>query len=172
MGPRSAGNGSSTEEWARPVFEEAATRFMPDEEYEGRRRGVSWAYEPAGAASAPLPGGPGGWRYIGRFESYAFRSPTSRDRQAMLERAELAESLYEEETGRISGCNVSHPDLSSFDSERAWAFRATRWSTVCRFRPPLLSSAGSRRQPGSGPSSKGAAATNLAAEGQVPGTFG
>src|SRR5262245_51930271 len=29
----------------------------------------------------------------------------------MHERAELAESLYEEETGRISGCNVSHPDL-------------------------------------------------------------
>ena len=27
------------------------------------------------------------------------------------ERIELAESLYEEETGRISGCNVSHPDL-------------------------------------------------------------
>src|SRR2546422_9799325 len=27
------------------------------------------------------------------------------------ERVELAESLYEEETGRISGCNVSHPEL-------------------------------------------------------------
>src|SRR2546422_10512486 len=27
------------------------------------------------------------------------------------ERIELAESLYEEETGRISGCNVSHPEL-------------------------------------------------------------
>src|SRR5438046_7073920 len=27
------------------------------------------------------------------------------------ERTELAESLYEEETGRISGCNVSHPEL-------------------------------------------------------------
>src|SRR5437762_14185271 len=26
-------------------------------------------------------------------------------------RTELAESLYEEETGRISGCNVSHPEL-------------------------------------------------------------
>ena len=28
-----------------------------------------------------------------------------------MERIELAESLYEEETGRISGCNVSHPEL-------------------------------------------------------------
>jgi len=27
------------------------------------------------------------------------------------ERVELAESLYQEETGRISGCNVSHPEL-------------------------------------------------------------
>jgi pyrroloquinoline quinone (PQQ) biosynthesis protein C len=27
------------------------------------------------------------------------------------ERVELAESLYEEETGRVSGCNVSHPEL-------------------------------------------------------------
>jgi pyrroloquinoline quinone (PQQ) biosynthesis protein C len=27
------------------------------------------------------------------------------------ERVELAESLYEEETGRISGCDVSHPEL-------------------------------------------------------------
>src|SRR5207253_4541334 len=27
------------------------------------------------------------------------------------ERIELAESLYEEETGRIAGCNVSHPEL-------------------------------------------------------------
>src|SRR5438874_13770055 len=27
------------------------------------------------------------------------------------ERIELAESLYEEETGRISGCDVSHPEL-------------------------------------------------------------
>src|SRR4029077_1886680 len=27
------------------------------------------------------------------------------------QRIELAESLYEEETGRISGCNVSHPEL-------------------------------------------------------------
>src|SRR6476660_8951286 len=27
------------------------------------------------------------------------------------QRVELAESLYEEETGRLSGCNVSHPDL-------------------------------------------------------------
>src|SRR5437016_2156271 len=29
----------------------------------------------------------------------------------LQERIELAESLYEEETGRISGCNVSHPEL-------------------------------------------------------------
>ncbi len=27
------------------------------------------------------------------------------------ERIELAESLYEEETGRISGCNLPHPEL-------------------------------------------------------------
>ena len=43
----------------------------------------------------------------------------------MHERAELAESPYEEETGRISGCYVSHPDLFIRFGEGV-GFRATR----------------------------------------------
>ena len=42
------------------------------------------------------------------------------------ERVELAESLYEEETGRISGCNVSHPELF-IRFGRPSASLATRW---------------------------------------------
>jgi len=87
------------------------------------------------------------------------------------ERVELAESLYEEETGRISGCNVSHPELflrfgdgigvprdamtngAAFPATAAligWFEHSTRTRSFI----------------------EGAAATNLAAEGQVPGAFG
>jgi pyrroloquinoline-quinone synthase len=87
------------------------------------------------------------------------------------QRIELAESLYEEETGRISGCNVSHPELFIRFGEGVGVPRAamvegaalpsTRdligWFEDSTKRHPFI---------------EGAAATNLAAEGQVPGAFG
>ena len=87
------------------------------------------------------------------------------------ERVLLAESLYEEETGRISGCNLAHPELfirfgeglglerrelvdgvslPSTDSLLHWFELSTRQRSFI----------------------EGAAAINLAAEGQVPGAFG
>jgi pyrroloquinoline-quinone synthase len=87
------------------------------------------------------------------------------------ERIELAESLYEEETGRISGCNVSHPDLFVRFGEGVGVSRAAMVDGV-----PLPATAAlidwfaaSTRER---PFIEGAAATNLAAEGQVPGAFG
>src|SRR5690349_8148513 len=87
------------------------------------------------------------------------------------ERVELAESLYEEETGRISGCNVSHPELFIRFGEGVGLPRAAMVDGV-----PLPATAAligwfeqSTREH---PFIEGAAATNLAAEGQVPGTFG
>jgi len=86
------------------------------------------------------------------------------------ERVTLAESLYEEETGHLSGCNVSHPELfirfgaglglsrealvdaQPFAGTAAlidWFVNATREQSFL----------------------EGAAAINLAAEGQVPGAF-
>jgi len=87
------------------------------------------------------------------------------------QRIELAESLYEEETGRISGCNVSHPELFIRFGEGIGVPRAAMVDGV-----PLPSTAAlidwfeqsTRRQP----FIEGSAATNLAAEGQVPGAFG
>lgn len=87
------------------------------------------------------------------------------------ERVELAESLYEEETGRISGCNVSHPELFIRFGE---AIGVPRTEMV--HGTPLAATAAlidrfetsTRRHP----FIEGAAATNLAAEGQVPGAFG
>jgi pyrroloquinoline-quinone synthase len=87
------------------------------------------------------------------------------------ERIALAESLYEEETGRISGCNVSHPELFIRFGEgvavardamvRGVALPATAalidWFEESTKQRPFI---------------EGAAATNLAAEGQVPGAFG
>ena len=86
-------------------------------------------------------------------------------------RSELAESLYEEETGRISGCNLPHPELflrfgtatglprESF--ERAAPLPSTasliHWFELSTHSLPYL---------------EGAAAVTLAAEGQVPGAFG
>src|SRR5437870_6225331 len=87
------------------------------------------------------------------------------------ERVELAESLYEEETGRISGCNVSHPELFVRFGEAVGVPRRAMVAGV-----PLPATAAliewfehSTREL---PFIEGAAATNLAAEGQVPGAFG
>lgn len=86
------------------------------------------------------------------------------------ERIKLAESLYEEETGRISGCNVPHPELfirfgEGLGLERralveAAPFPGTaaliRWFESATREHSFI---------------EGAAAINLAAEGQVPGAF-
>jgi pyrroloquinoline-quinone synthase len=87
------------------------------------------------------------------------------------ERIELAESLYEEETGRISGCNVPHPELFIRFGEGVGVPRDAMVRGV-----PLPTTAAlidwfedSTRNH---PFIEGAAATNLAAEGQVPGAFG
>jgi len=89
----------------------------------------------------------------------------------MHERAELAESLYEEETGRISGCYVSHPDLFVRFGEGVGVPRHSMIDGV-----PLPTTAAligwfaaSTKER---PFIEGAAAMNLAAEGQVPGAFG
>src|SRR5436190_24340495 len=83
------------------------------------------------------------------------------------ERVELAESLYEEETGRISGCNVSHPELFIRFGEAAGARRGEMVDGT-----PLPGTAAlidwfecSTKERSF---IEGAAATNLAAEGQVP----
>lgn len=87
------------------------------------------------------------------------------------ERVELAESLYEEETGRISGCNCPHPEL--FIRFGLATGLAREEMTEAR---PLPGTAAlidwfelSSRQR---PFLEGAAAITLAAEGQVPGAFG
>ncbi len=87
------------------------------------------------------------------------------------ERRELAENVYEEETGRISGCNQPHPELFIRFGEAAGLRRdemvegqplpATRalidWFELSTKQRSFI---------------EGAAAINLAAEGQVPGAFG
>jgi pyrroloquinoline-quinone synthase len=87
------------------------------------------------------------------------------------ERILLAESLYEEETGRISGCNLPHPELfirfgEGLGLERARlvdgeALPSTasliHWFELSTKQRSFI---------------EGAAAINLAAEGQVPGAFG
>ena len=87
------------------------------------------------------------------------------------ERRELAESVYEEETGRISGCNQPHPELfirfgeavglSREDMLDGEALPATRalidWFELSTKQRSFI---------------EAAAAINLAAEGQVPGAFG
>jgi pyrroloquinoline-quinone synthase len=87
------------------------------------------------------------------------------------ERVELAESLYEEETGRISGCNLPHPELFIRFGEAVGAPREAMvegealpgtaalidWFELSTTQRSFI---------------EGAAATNLAAEGQVPGAFG
>src|SRR5262249_25365414 len=87
------------------------------------------------------------------------------------QRIELAESIYEEETGRISGCNLPHPELFlkfgnatglprvSFERAAPLASTASliHWFELSTRTLPYL---------------EGAAALTLAAEGQVPGAFG
>jgi pyrroloquinoline quinone (PQQ) biosynthesis protein C len=84
---------------------------------------------------------------------------------------ELAESIYEEETGRISGCNLPHPELfllfgtatglprESFERARPLASTASliHWFELSSRSLTFY---------------EGAAAITLAAEGQVPGAFG
>jgi pyrroloquinoline-quinone synthase len=87
------------------------------------------------------------------------------------QRIELAESLYEEETGRISGCNVSHPELFIRFGEGVDVPRDAMVNGA-----PLPTTAALidwfERSTREYAFIEGAAATNLAAEGQVPGTFG
>ena len=87
------------------------------------------------------------------------------------ERIELAESLYEEETGRISGCDVSHPELFIRFGEGVGVPRDAMIAGL-----PLPTTAALidwfERSTREHPFIEGAAATNLAAEGQVPGAFG
>ena len=87
------------------------------------------------------------------------------------ERMELAESVYEEETGRLSGCNQPHPELfirfgeaiglSRAEMVEGRPLPATRalidWFELSTKQRSFI---------------EGAAAINLAAEGQVPGAFG
>ena len=87
------------------------------------------------------------------------------------ERIKLAESVYEEETGRISGCNLPHPELflvfgralglarESLTEARALPGTAALidWFELSSKQRSFI---------------EGAAAINLAAEGQVPGAFG
>jgi pyrroloquinoline-quinone synthase len=86
-------------------------------------------------------------------------------------RKELAESVYEEETGRLSGCNLPHPELFIRFGEALGLAReamteghplpATRalidWFELSTKQRSFI---------------EAAAAINLAAEGQVPGAFG
>lgn len=87
------------------------------------------------------------------------------------ERIALAESLYEEETGRISGCGLPHPELFIQFGLGTGLAREEMINAV-----PLPTTAAlidwfelSTRQR---PFLEGAAAITLAAEGQVPGAFG
>jgi len=87
------------------------------------------------------------------------------------ERRELAESVYEEETGRISGCNEPHPELfirfgeaiglSRGEMVEGRPLAATQalidWFELSTKQRSFI---------------EAAAAINLAAEGQVPGAFG
>ena len=85
-------------------------------------------------------------------------------------RAELAESLYEEESGRISGCGLSHPELflrfgRALGLSRASLVDATPLPETASLIHWFETSTKNR------PFLEGAAAINLAAEGQVPGAF-
>ena len=87
------------------------------------------------------------------------------------ERILLAESVYEEETGRLSGCDLPHPELFIRFGEATGLRRDEMIEAE-----PLPSTASlihwfelSTKQR---PFLEGAAAITLAAEGQVPGAFG
>jgi pyrroloquinoline-quinone synthase len=86
-------------------------------------------------------------------------------------RGELAESLYEEETGRISGCNLPHPRLFGLFA----AGVGVPWEELVASEPLASTAAlthwfesSTRNRP----FLEGAAAIQLSAEGQVPGAFG
>jgi pyrroloquinoline-quinone synthase len=83
----------------------------------------------------------------------------------------LAESLYEEETGRISGAGVSHPELFIRFGEAVGLDR----EELVRGEPlPSTASLIHWFELSTQQRSfiEGAAAINMAAEGQVPGAFG
>jgi pyrroloquinoline-quinone synthase len=87
------------------------------------------------------------------------------------ERRALAESVYEEETGRISGCNQPHPELFIRFGEALGLARAelVEGSPLPATRALIDWFELSTKQRSF---IEGAAAINLAAEGQVPGAFG
>ena len=87
------------------------------------------------------------------------------------ERIKLAESVYEEETGRISGCNLPHPELFLVFGR---ALGQTRESLTDAHPLPGTAALVDWFELSSKQRSfiEGAAAINLAAEGQVPGAFG
>jgi len=87
------------------------------------------------------------------------------------ERRDLAESVYEEETGRISGCNQPHPELFIRFGEAVGLKRSemTEGSPLPATRALIDWFELSTKQRSF---IEGAAAINLAAEGQVPGAFG
>ena len=86
------------------------------------------------------------------------------------ERVKLAESLYEEETGRISRCNISHPELflrfaAGLGLARAEMLDARPFPGTAALIAWFESATRAQSF------LEGAAAINLAAEGQVPGAF-
>ena len=87
------------------------------------------------------------------------------------QRMALAESVYEEETGRISGCNQPHPELFIRFGEAVGLRREEmvdgRPLPVTRALIDWFELSTKQRS-----FIEGAAAINLAAEGQVPGAFG
>ena len=86
-------------------------------------------------------------------------------------RQELAENLYEEETGRISGCNLPHPRLFGLFANAV----GVPWEELVASEP-LPSTAALihwfENSTRNRPFLEGAAAIQLSAEGQVPGAFG
>ena len=85
-------------------------------------------------------------------------------------RVELAESLYEEETGQISGCGLPHPELFIKFGEAVGLKREEMTEAE-----PLPGTAALIHWFETSTKNRsfleGAAAINLAAEGQVPGAF-
>ena len=87
------------------------------------------------------------------------------------ERAELADNIYEEDTGKLSGCNCSHPELFIRFAEALGLHRdevinglplpetaaLINWFELVSKQRPYL---------------EATAAMTMAAEGQVPGAFG
>ena len=87
------------------------------------------------------------------------------------ERMKLAESIYEEDTGRLSGCNLPHPEIFIRFGEAVGLTRAEmvegRPLPATRALIDWFELSSKQRS-----FIEAAAAMNLAAEGQVPGAFG